>query len=87
MFDVFLCFCDLEEMVYNIHDPANFNLYTIGNPVYFPQALQNINTSIHVVFDPYIIPSGRGWLSSILMLVGLTALTIVTFGKASPFLL
>ena len=47
MFGVFLSVCDLEEIVYNIHELANFNCYTIGNSLYFPQAWQNIDASIH----------------------------------------
>ncbi|MCL2522890.1 MAG: hypothetical protein FWE36_08540, partial [Erysipelotrichales bacterium] len=72
--------CDLEEMLYNIHEAGSFNLYTIGNPIYFPQAWHNINNSYPVAFDPEELPS-RNWrrvwvsLGTLALLYGVTALS------------
>jgi len=77
---MFICPCDLEEMLYNIHEAGSFNLYTIGNPIYFPQAWHNINNSNPVTFDPEELPS-RNWrrvwvsLGTLALLYGVTALS------------
>jgi len=79
--------CDLEEMLYNIHEAGNFNLYTIGNPIYFPQAWHNIFSSNPVTFDPEELPS-RNWrrvwvsLGTLALLYGVT---VLSKGTLLPF--
>ncbi|MCL2522177.1 MAG: hypothetical protein FWE36_04880 [Erysipelotrichales bacterium] len=63
---MFISPCDLEEMLYNISSPGNFNLYTISNPINFPANWHNIFNSVPVVFDPEEIPPfswRRFWIS------------------------
>ncbi|MCL2522932.1 MAG: hypothetical protein FWE36_08755, partial [Erysipelotrichales bacterium] len=84
---MFISPCDLEEMLYNIHEAGSFNLYTISNPINFPANWHNIFNSVPVVFDPEEIPPfswRRFWISTA-TLVALYGITAASGGTLLPF--